>query len=79
VLGQVEVAGRDRRQAALGDPVEALVAVEELEPVDRFGSPLAMFGEAGGASVRGRRFRERIRMRRDQRRSSCTSVAQGGF
>jgi hypothetical protein len=34
---------------------------------------------APGASVRGRCFRERIRMRRDQRRTGCTSVAQGGF
>jgi hypothetical protein len=48
VLGAVEVAGRDRREPALRNPSEPVVAVEELEAVDGRGGPLGLGRPARG-------------------------------
>ena len=75
VLAQVEVTGRDPGQLPLSDPVEAVVAVEELEPVDGARRPLGILGEPGGSARRGRCGGERIGMGCDQRRSGFPRLA----
>jgi hypothetical protein len=79
MLGAVEVAGRDPRQLLLSDPVEAIVAVEELEPVDCACRPLGILGEPGGSARRGCCGGERIGMGCDQRRSCCPRFAERGI
>ena len=78
VLRAMEVPVRDDWDPRLGDPPEELRAVDELCPVDVRTQRLPSGGPAGGGAMRRRCGRDRVRMRRDQRRAVVTRCLERG-
>ena len=72
----MEVAGRDDRQAGLGDPGEERRAVEELEAVEERRPPLGIGCERRGPPSRESGVVERVRVGGDERRPLRACCAQ---
>ncbi len=79
MLGNVEVAVRDDRQAGVGDPGEQRLAVEELEAVDERSPALRVGGERRGAARARCGLVGKVRVGGDERGPAGASLAERGF
>jgi hypothetical protein len=79
MLNAVEVAGRDRREAGLGDPAERLPSIHDLVAIDHAVEPLVVPPEPTGRSLRPRIILSAVWVRRDDCGSTFPGLPQRGL